>query len=103
MRISEILRTKGAEVATIAPDAKVRSLLALLAEHNIGAVVVSSDGRSIEGIVSERDVVRRLNEHGAGLLDTAVSEIMTVTVRTCGPSDNVEDLRATMTEHRFRH
>lgn len=103
MRISEILRSKGEDVATIEPDAKVRRLLALLAEHNVGAIVVSIDGRAINGIASERDVVRRLNERGAGLLDAPVSEIMTATVRTCEPGDNVEDLRATMTEHRIRH
>jgi CBS domain-containing protein len=103
MRISEILRRKGGEVATIEPDAKVRQLLALLAEHNIGAVVVSTNGTTIEGIASERDVVRRLNDRGAGLLDAPVSSIMTATVRTCAPGDNVEDLRATMTEHRIRH
>jgi CBS domain-containing protein len=103
MRISEILRRKGEDVATIEPDGKVRQLLALLAEHNIGAVVVSTDGSTIEGIASERDVVRRLNERGAGLLDEPVSSIMTATVRTCAPGDNIDDLRATMTEHRIRH
>jgi CBS domain-containing protein len=103
MQISEILRSKGKEVATIAPNAKVRVLLALLAERNIGAVVVSTDGSAIQGIVSERDVVRRLNERGAALLDAEVSSIMTESVRTCAPGDNVEDLRTTMTEHRFRH
>jgi CBS domain-containing protein len=103
MRISEILRNKGEQVATIEPEAKVRQLLALLAEHNIGAVVVSTDGATIEGIASERDVVRRLNERGAGLLDEPVSAIMTESVRTCEPSANVESLRATMTEHRIRH
>ncbi|MFB9837422.1 CBS domain-containing protein [Actinoallomurus acaciae] len=103
MRISEVLRRKGGEVATIEPEATVRHLLTLLAEHNIGAVVVSTDGTTIEGIVSERDIVRRLGERGAGLLDQPVSSIMTATVRTCAPSDHVEDLRATMTEHRIRH
>jgi CBS domain-containing protein len=103
MRISEILRSKGGEVTTVEPEAKVRQLLALLAEHNIGAVVVSTDGKTIEGIASERDIVRRLNERGAGLLDEPVSAIMTATVRTCDPGDKVEDLRATMTEHRIRH
>jgi CBS domain-containing protein len=103
MRISEILRGKGEDVATIEPDADVRRLLSILAEHNIGAVVVSADGRSIDGIASERDVVRRLGERGAGLLDAPVSEIMTVTVRTCEPGDDVEGLRAVMTEHRIRH
>lgn len=103
MRISEILRYKGGEVATIAPDAEVRQLLVLLAERNIGAVVVSSDGATIEGIVSERDVVRRLNDLGADLLATLVSEIMTTSVRTCEPGDAVDGLRETMTEHRIRH
>ncbi len=103
MRISEILRRKGDGVATIDPGADVRSLLALLAEHNIGAVVVSTDGETIEGIVSERDVVRRLSEHDAALLGEPVSSIMTTTVRTCEPGDLVDDLRGTMTEHRIRH
>jgi CBS domain-containing protein len=103
MRISEVLRRKGGEVVTIEPEANVRRLLTLLSRHNIGAVVVSTDGTAIEGIVSERDIVRRLGERGAGLLDQPVSSIMTATVRTCAPGDRVEDLRATMTEHRIRH
>ncbi|TYK45328.1 CBS domain-containing protein [Actinomadura decatromicini] len=103
MRIRDILRRKGDTVATVRPEATVRQLLAVLAEHNIGAVVVSPDGASIAGIVSERDVVRRMHERGAGLLDRPVSEIMTAEVRSCGPGDLVEDLRRTMTEHRFRH
>jgi CBS domain-containing protein len=103
MRISEILRTKGDDVATIAPDADVRQLLALLAEKNIGAVVVSADSSTIEGIVSERDIVRRLHEHGADLLGASVSSIMTTPVRTCEPSDDVDGLRVIMTEHRIRH
>lgn len=103
MRIREILRRKGDAVATVRPDASVRTLLGTLAEHNIGAVVVSRDGTAIDGIVSERDVVRRLNERGAGILDGPVAAIMTTTVRTCGLDDTVEDLRKMMTEHRFRH
>jgi CBS domain-containing protein len=103
MRISEILRSKGGDVATIPPDASVRRLLLLLAEHNIGAAVVSADGTTIQGIVSERDIVRRLAERGAELLDAPVSEIMTTSVRTCAPGDDVDGLRVTMTEHRIRH
>ncbi|MBG6090084.1 CBS domain-containing protein [Actinomadura viridis] len=90
-------------MATVRPDATVRDLLAVLAEHNIGAVVVSSDGASIAGIATERDVVRRLHEHGADLLGRPVTEIMTTRVRTCEPSAEVDDLRRTMTEHRIRH
>ncbi|WP_344596990.1 CBS domain-containing protein [Actinomadura vinacea] len=103
MRIRDLLRRKGTTVATMRPDATVRDLLAALAEHNIGAVVVSPDAATITGIASERDVVRRLHEHGAALLDRPVSEIMTSQVRTCGPGDGVDDLRRTMTEHRIRH
>lgn len=103
MRIRDILRRKGDTVATVRPDATVRQLLAVLAEHNIGAAVVSPDGMSIAGIASERDVVRSLHERGAALLDRPVSDIMTAEVRSCGPADKVEDLRRAMTEHRFRH
>lgn len=103
MRISEILRNKGGDVTTIAPEREVRQLLALLAEQNIGAAVVSGDGSTIEGIVSERDVVRRLNERGADLLAEPVSAIMTTPVRTCAPTDAVDSLRETMTKHRIRH
>nr|WP_055504013.1 CBS domain-containing protein [Nonomuraea pusilla] len=103
MLIGTILRAKGSEVATVAPGSTVRELLAVLAERNIGAVVVSSDGLTIDGIVSERDVVRRLNDRGAEILDGPVSAIMTTEVRTVGPGDNVEELRRTMTNHRVRH
>jgi CBS domain-containing protein len=103
MRISEILRRKGSDVATVAPDTTVRTLLATLAERNIGAVVVSPDGDTIAGIVSERDVVRSLHARGAELLDTPVSAIMTSAVRTCAPDDRVDGLRRTMTDHRVRH
>ncbi|WP_327045239.1 CBS domain-containing protein [Microbispora sp. NBC_01189] len=103
MLIGTILQSKGTGVATVPPDATVSELLARLAELNIGAVVVSEDGLSIDGIVSERDVVRRLHEHGAALLGRPVSSIMTAEVRTCGPDANVDDLRRTMTNHRIRH
>ncbi|MEU2038673.1 CBS domain-containing protein [Nocardia niwae] len=103
MRISEILRRKGSDVATVAPETTVRTLLATLAERNIGAVVVSPDGDTIAGIVSERDVVRSLHARGADLLDTPVSAIMTAAVHTCAPDDRVDGLRRTMTERRIRH
>ncbi|APA98601.1 CBS domain-containing protein [Nocardia seriolae] len=103
MRISEILRRKGGGVVTIAPDATVRELLRVLSAHNVGAVVVSADGAVISGIVSERDIVRRLHGAGAPLLDASVSSIMTAAVHTCSPDDRVETLKATMTEHRIRH
>ncbi|MFG1921417.1 CBS domain-containing protein [Cryptosporangium sp. NPDC048952] len=105
MLISDVLRTKssGSEVATVGPDESVRSLLAQLAEHNFGALVVSNDGETITGIVSERDIVRRLHEHGVRLLDESVSSIMTVDVHTCRSTDDVARIRQTMTDRRIRH
>ncbi len=102
MRIADILRNKGSEVATAAPDTTVTQLLAELAKYNVGAmVVVGPDG--VVGIVSERDVVRRLHEQGARLLDRRVSEIMTTVVATCTPGDSVDSLSALMTTNRVRH
>lgn len=103
MKIADVIRAKGGAVITVAPSETVTSLLALLAEHKIGAVVVSGDGTSVDGIVSERDVVRQVHSQGAGVLDGPVSAIMTTTVHTCTPADDLSDLEATMTEHRFRH
>ena len=103
MRISDVLSSKPAgPVVTIGPDATVRELVNLLAQHNVGAVVVSSDGEAVDGIVSERDVVRRLNDDDA-VLDAAVGSIMTSDVHTCEPQLDVEDLRNVMTERRIRH
>jgi len=103
MRINDVLTSKPSqEVVTISPDATVRELLGLLAEHNVGAVVVSGDGQGVDGIVSERDVVRRLHENEA-VLDGAVSAIMTSDVATCAPDTPVDDLRVMMTERRIRH
>jgi CBS domain-containing protein len=102
MRIDDVLRTKGTEVATVAPATTVTELLALLAGRNIGACVVL-EGDQVVGIVSERDVVRRLPERGAELLSAPVAEIMTADVATCGPEDSVDSLAETMTERRIRH
>ena len=103
MRVTEVLRRKGGSVVTIAPDRSVRELLGLLAEHRIGALVVSGDGVSVDGIVSERDVVRRLHADGPGILDGAVSAIMTVEVQTCGPEDQPDARMAIRTERRIIH
>ncbi|CAM3545647.1 CBS domain-containing protein [Kibdelosporangium persicum] len=103
MRIADVLRTKGSTVATVEPGTPVRELLAALAEHNIGAMVVLADDDSVAGIVSERDVVRRLNDYGAGLLDSPVADIMSTEVFTTGPDDSVDSLSVLMTERRIRH
>ena len=103
MKISDVLRYKGSEVITVKPDETVSGLLALLAEHRIGAVVVSTDGSSVDGIVSERDIVRHLHSSGTGVLEAPVSQIMTSDVTTGSADDNIADLAGTMTELRVRH
>lgn len=103
LRISDVLTTKNSDgVVTVAATATVRELVMLLETHNIGALVVSDDGETVAGIVSERDVVRHLAHH-ADLLDMAVSDIMTSDVRTITPEDTIDGTRQLMTEHRIRH
>jgi CBS domain-containing protein len=103
MRIREVLTAKGSQkVVTVPPSATVAELVALLAEHNVGALVVSPDGNGVEGIVSERDVVRRLADM-PDILDARVEQIMTADVHTCSPSDPLDDMMTVMTERRIRH
>ncbi|MGH3531666.1 MAG: CBS domain-containing protein [Mycobacterium sp.] len=102
MQIADVLQRKGATVATINPDATVTELLAGLAEHNIGAmVVVGPEG--MQGVVSERDVVRKLHTDGADVLTRPVSEVMSAPVVTCKGGDSVDALSVVMTEKRVRH
>lgn len=102
VRISDVLRHKGSHVVTVPTGALVKDLVEILAENNIGAIVVLN-GEQVAGIVSERDIVRRLYRQGMRILDTPVSAIMSTPVVTCSPEDTVEDLMSIMTEHRFRH
>jgi CBS domain-containing protein len=103
MRINDVLRGKPRQdVVTINPDASVRDLIGMLAEHNVGALIVSVDGTTVDGIVSERDVVRRLHESD-DVLAASVSSIMTSSVQTCEASTLVDELMQIMTEHRIRH
>ncbi|MCF6506199.1 CBS domain-containing protein [Blastococcus sp. MG754426] len=103
MRISQLLRRKGSDVATVEASASIRSALQLLAEREVGALVVSPDGRRVEGIVSERDVARGLHERGSDLLGQPVSSVMTTEVHVCPPDATVDGLARTMTDHRVRH
>ncbi|MGA0932111.1 MAG: CBS domain-containing protein [Candidatus Nanopelagicales bacterium] len=108
VKISQILATKSTGTITIAPDANVTELLRLLAEHRIGAVIVSADGTHIDGIVSERDVVRAMAADPdagttGGVRPKPVSAIMTAEVRTLGPEDTVDDAMQVMTSSRIRH
>jgi CBS domain-containing protein len=101
--VQSILAAKGDEVATITPDASVREAVALLNERRVGALVVSTDGRHIDGILSERDVVRSLGASAAGALDQTVADLMTRQVTTCAPKDTIEQLMWLMTDQRIRH
>ena len=103
MRINDVLRGKPRQdVVTINPDATVRDLIGMLAEHNVGALIVSVDGTAVDGIVSERDVVRHLLDSD-DVIGAAVRSIMTSEVRTCESTTLVDELMQVMTEHRVRH
>ena len=103
MRISDILRGKGEQVVTVSPETRVDALLKVLAEHRIGAIVVSADGSRVDGIVSERDIVRALAVRGAAVLAEPVTAIHTAEVHTVEPDAPLEDVERLMTERRFRH
>ena len=103
MNVQSILGTKGFDVATVGQEASLADAAARLRDRGVGALVVSDDGRHIDGIVSERDVVRALAAHGAGALGRTVGSVMSTTVVTCVADDSVEDLMSSMTERRIRH
>jgi CBS domain-containing protein len=103
MLVSTILQHKPSGVITAAPNMTVEQLAALLATRKIGAVVVSNDGTALEGIVSERDIVRVLGQRGAAALSAPISSIMTSTVVTCTMDDRANSVLQRMTDGRFRH
>jgi len=103
MNVEAILRDKGRAVATIRPDQTIAAALAVLRDSNIGALVVSEDGERVDGIISERDLVYGLADHGSALLSLNVAAVMTRRVTTCDPADRVADLMAAMTNGRIRH
>ena len=102
MTVRSILESKGTDVVAVQPGAKVSAVVKLLAEKRIGALLVMTDGR-IDGIVSERDVVRVLAENGVDVLDQPVRSIMSAKVVTCRRADTVAAIMETMTNHKFRH
>ena len=102
MRVYDLLRTKGGAVITVQPQTSVTEVLALMKKHNLGSVVVSSDGHDVVGIMTERDVVRWLVD-GTDFLTGPVSDVMTAVVHTCQPHDSVQSLMETMTNQRIRH
>jgi CBS domain-containing protein len=103
MNVDTIMTSKGSDVATIGHEASLADAVARLRDHGIGALVVSADGRHIDGIVSERDVVRALANHGASALGRQVSSVMSPDVVTCKADDTVDSLMQAMTERRIRH
>jgi CBS domain-containing protein len=103
MKVASILKAKGESVETILPDTPLSSAVWALRLKGIGALVVSQDGTTVLGVISERDVVRGLAEHGAGLLGMRVAEVMSHSVITCAPEDTITRVMAQMTRHRVRH
>ncbi len=103
MKLQDVIRSKGSSVVTISPQASVMELVTLMADNNIGAVVVSGDGHHIEGIVSERDVVRGLATRGADVVNADVAALMTADVVVGTPTDGIEETAHTMTAKRVRH
>ncbi len=103
MRVIDILRQKGSDVATIGPDSSVEDAGRMLTERGYGALVVTVDGVSVDGIIFERDVVRHLARAGRSGFDSRVAEVMTVDLRICRLDDSIEELARVMTESRQRH
>lgn len=103
MQVSVLLQNKGADVVTVRPDDTVAEAVRVLAVHRIGAVVVSADGETIDGVLSERDVVRALADRGASAIDLLARDLMSSEVVTCQPDTTVETLMSVMTERRIRH
>ncbi|MCA0328907.1 MAG: CBS domain-containing protein [Actinobacteria bacterium] len=103
MLVSDILKSKGSNVVTVDPGISVHELARVLAQHRIGCVVVSSDGTTVAGIVSERDVVRALESEGPSALEKPVGEVCTLEVFTVQPADNIEKVATLMTDRRIRH
>lgn len=101
--IAAILQRKGSDVHTVAPTATLAEAASDLAEYGIGALVVSSDGAVVEGMLSERDIVRQLAATGPGALELTVADAMTAEVTTCSKHETADDLMATMTSGRIRH
>jgi CBS domain-containing protein len=103
MKVADILRIKGSVVKTVTPDKTALEFSERLCAEQIGAMIVSDDGRSIDGIISERDLAYALAAHGSDLSRIAVSELMTKVVVVCSPEDSITDVMKLMTQRRIRH
>lgn len=103
MNVAAILKVKGSTVVIVKPDTTIADVTRILTEKRIGAVLVSSDGLHVQGILSERDIVRSLASNGNSTLDKKAHELMTARVTTCSPEDQLADLMGVMTTKRIRH
>ncbi len=103
MKAKHILQSKGADVFAVSPDDSIAVAVSLLNEKNIGAVIVRGKSDEVVGILSERDVVRRLGKNGVEAMALRVSDCMTANPFTCAPDATIEELMAKMTEKRIRH
>lgn len=103
MTVKRILQHKGVDAPFVHPRAKIFEVIELLELEDVGALVVSPDGQIIDGIVSERDIVRGLQEYGSELLDHRVSELMSADVVTCTGDDSVAEVMAIMDDRNIRH
>ena len=103
MHVAEILKAKGDEVHTIRPDQNIEYFVHRLRMERVGAMIVSESGASVDGIISERDIVFGLTEHGADIMKMKVAELMTKSVVTCSPEDTIAHVARVMTQRRIRH
>ncbi len=103
MNVATILKLKGREVVTAAPDTPLLEIARLLSQHKIGCIVIAEDDGTVIGIVSERDIVQELARAGASVLSEPVAASMTKSVVNCRESDTMDELMGEMTAHRFRH
>ncbi len=103
MKVADILKSKGTGVKTVRPDLPVLALAERLRDERIGAMIVSRDGRTVDGIISERDIAYGLATHGPSVSKMSTAELMTKAVTTCTPADSVTEIANSMTQGRFRH
>ena len=103
MKVSNILEVKGNEVMTVLPNDSIYDIARRLAQEKVGALVVSANGDSLDGIISERDICKGVGLYGPKLSSLLASDLMTSEVITCGPDDRISDVAKVMTERRIRH
>jgi CBS domain-containing protein len=102
-KVSAVLKHKGREVITVAPQQTIREVVKVLVQNRIGAVPVVDEQGHLIGIISERDIIRGMSEHADGVLTLAADQLMTHKVKTCSSEDQLVDLMEVMTLQRIRH